>query len=57
MQFVSTDEVSELFTGWCVWIFVLLEASLKLFDLLLLCGNLVSQKLVLKLFDYKRLAE
>jgi len=37
--------------------FVLLEASLKLFDFLLFCGNLVSQQPVLKLFDYELLAE
>jgi len=34
----------------------LLEASLKMFNLLLLSGNLASQQPVVKLFDYKLLA-
>ena len=39
------------------WVFVPLEASLKLFDLLLFYSDLTTKKSVLKLFDYELLAE
>ncbi|SET84435.1 hypothetical protein SAMN04488694_11427 [Natrinema hispanicum] len=46
-----------LLTGWCVWVFVPLEASLKYLYLLLLCSELAMEKTVLELLNYELLAE